>query len=95
MLKQGGNGLNLQQAQHVIFVEPIMDPGEEAQAIGRVDRMGQEKETFIHKFIVQDSVEENVCRISEQKKQHDGIMSKHHNQNKQHLSIKEVTTLLK
>jgi len=95
MLKQGGNGLNLQQAQHVIFIEPIMDPGEEAQAIGRVDRMGQIKETFIHKFVVRDSVEENVCRISEQKKLHDGIMSKHHNQNRQHLSLKEVTTLLK
>lgn len=95
MLKQGGNGLNLQQAQHVIFVEPVMDPGEEAQAIGRVDRMGQEKETFIHKFIVQDSVEENVCRINEQKKLQDGIISKHHNQNKHHLSLNEVTTLLK
>lgn len=94
MLKQGGNGLNLQQAQHVIFIEPVMDPGEEAQAIGRVDRMGQVKETFIHKFVVRNSVEENVRRISEKKKLHDGIMSKHHNQNKQHLSLKEVTTLL-
>lgn len=95
LLKQGGNGLNLQQAQHVIFVEPVMDPGEEAQAIGRVDRMGQEKETFIHKFIVLDSIEENVLRINEQKKLQDGIKSKHHNQSKQHLSLQEVSALLK
>lgn len=91
LLKQGGNGLNLQQAQHVIFVEPVMDPGEEEQAIGRVDRMGQERETFIHKFIVHDSIEENVSQLSEQKKMHEGKKSKHN----QNLSLAEVSALLR
>lgn len=94
LLKQGGNGLNLQQAQHVIFVEPVLDPGEEAQAIGRVDRMGQERQTFVHKFIVRESIEENVARISEQKKLSDGMKSKHNSQSKHHLSLGEVTALL-
>jgi len=91
LLKQGGNGLNLQQAQHVIFVEPVMDPGEEQQAIGRVDRMGQDRETFIHKFIVRDSIEENVSQINEQKRLHEGKKSKHN----QNLSLAEVSALLR
>ena len=63
LLKQGGNGLNLQQAQHVILVEPLLDPAEESQAIGRVDRIGQENETHVHRFVVRDSIEENVHRL--------------------------------
>ena len=92
LVKQGGNGLNLQQAQHVIFVEPILDPGEEAQAIGRIDRMGQSKNTFIHKFLIRSSVEENVERINEQKRLYESRKKRH--SKSQHLSISEVTALL-
>jgi E3 ubiquitin-protein ligase SHPRH len=65
LMKQGGNGLNLQQAQHVVFIEPILDPAEEAQAVGRVDRIGQTKATHVHRFVVQHSIEENVHRLGQ------------------------------
>jgi len=65
MVKQGGNGLNLQQAQHVVLVEPLLDPAEEAQAIGRVDRLGQTHTTHVHRFVVTHSVEENVYRLGQ------------------------------
>jgi E3 ubiquitin-protein ligase SHPRH len=92
LVKQGGNGLNLQQAQHVIFVEPILDPGEEAQAIGRIDRMGQSKSTFVHKFLIRSSVEENVERISDHKRLYESGKKRHSKSH--HLSVSEVTALL-
>lgn len=64
MSKQGGNGLNLQEANHVVLVEPALDPAIEAQAIGRVDRMGQRhSSTHVHRFVVSGTVEENVNKL--------------------------------
>lgn len=50
LVKQGGNGLNLTAAQHVILVEPLRSPGLEAQAVGRVDRVGQLRETHVYRW---------------------------------------------
>lgn len=51
-IRLGANGLNLVEAQHVILLEPLLNPGAEAQAINRVHRIGQTHATFVHRFIV-------------------------------------------
>lgn len=52
LIQHGANGLNLLEAQHVILVEPLLNPAAEAQAISRVHRIGQQNKTFVHRFIV-------------------------------------------
>ena len=49
-VQSGANGLNLTEATHVLLMEPILNPGSELQAIGRVHRIGQTKPTVVHRF---------------------------------------------
>lgn len=59
-LKSGCNGLNVVEATHVFLIEPLLNVAMEAQAIGRVHRIGQEKATTVHRMIVEETVEERV-----------------------------------
>ena len=36
LIQHGTNGLNLLEAQHVVLVEPLLNPAAEAQAVSRV-----------------------------------------------------------
>jgi E3 ubiquitin-protein ligase SHPRH len=62
-VSRGANGLNLVEARHVIMMEPLLDPGAEAQAIKRVDRIGQAAPTCVHRFVVAASIEENIAAL--------------------------------
>lgn len=62
-ISSGANGLNIVEARHVILVEPILNPAAELQAIGRVHRIGQTRETTVHRFLVQETIEERMHQI--------------------------------
>ncbi|KAL8837873.1 MAG: hypothetical protein Q9170_002348 [Blastenia crenularia] len=52
--------LNLTAATHVHLVEPQWNPMVEAQAAARVDRLDQEKNVTIVRYVVKNSIEKNI-----------------------------------
>lgn len=63
----GGVGLNLQIANQVYVMSPQYNPTWEVQAMGRCFRHGQEKEVYFTRLVMQDSIEGNICEVSERK----------------------------
>ena len=67
--KSGANGLNLTEAVNVILVEPVLSPAVEAQAVSRVLRIGQTKETHVYRLIVEGTIEEKILTLQSQRKE--------------------------
>ncbi len=67
-LKAGGTGLNLTAADYVIHYDPWWNPAVENQATDRTHRIGQTKKVFSYKLICENSVEEKILQLQEQKK---------------------------
>ena len=66
-LKAGGVGLNLTRASYVFLLDPWWNPAAEAQAYDRAHRIGQKNNVFVYKFITQNSIEEKILKLQEQK----------------------------
>ena len=60
-------GINLTEANRVFLMEPTLNPALEAQAIGRVHRLGQAHPVEITRFIVKNSIEERIISIKKAK----------------------------
>ncbi|MGE4551939.1 MAG: DEAD/DEAH box helicase, partial [Desulfovibrionaceae bacterium] len=67
-LKAGGTGLNLTSADYVIHYDPWWNPAVEDQATDRTHRIGQKRQVFAYKMICQNTVEEKILKLQEQKK---------------------------
>ncbi|EOA81007.1 uncharacterized protein SETTUDRAFT_174657 [Exserohilum turcica Et28A] len=61
-------GLNLVAANNVILSDSWWAPAIEDQAVDRVHRLGQTRETKVFRLVVEDSVEERVLGIQEDKR---------------------------
>ncbi|KAM8804821.1 helicase-like transcription factor [Eudromia elegans] len=68
-LKAGGLGLNLTAASRVFLMDPAWNPAAEDQCFDRCHRLGQKYDVIITKFIVKDSVEENMLKIQKKKRE--------------------------
>ncbi|GMF10218.1 unnamed protein product [Phytophthora lilii] len=66
--KVGANGLNIVEATEVLLIEPFLSSSIEAQAVNRVHRLGQTQRTRVHRFIVQNTVEERIYRLTHKQK---------------------------
>lgn len=74
------SGLTLLSATHIFICEPLVNPVLQAQAVSRVHRIGQTKETFVHYYLIRDTVEipcfslfeRNLAAASGASTHHDG-----------------------
>ena len=66
--KIGGEGLNLTEANHAIFLNEWWNPSNNKQARDRIIRIGQNKEAFIHHVYTQDTIETRIIDILKSKK---------------------------
>ncbi|KAJ7045638.1 SNF2 family N-terminal domain-containing protein [Mycena alexandri] len=67
-LKAGALGLNLTVANNVYLMDPWWQDGIEAQAIDRVNRIGQTKPVTVYQLIAEKTVESKVLEIQDRKK---------------------------
>jgi superfamily II DNA or RNA helicase len=66
-LKAGGVGLNLTAADTVIHYDPWWNPAVENQATDRAHRIGQDKAVFVYKLITEQTVEDKIIALQQQK----------------------------
>ncbi|KAK2601325.1 hypothetical protein N8I77_010781 [Diaporthe amygdali] len=67
-VETGAVGLNLTVANQVHIVEPQWNPSVEEQAVARAVRMGQKREVTIYRYVLQNTVEQNIVKLQERKR---------------------------
>ncbi len=68
-LKAGGSGLNLVGADTVIHFDPWWNPAAEDQATDRAHRIGQKNPVTVIRMITRGTIEEQVVRLGERKRE--------------------------
>ena len=66
-LKAGGVGLNLTEADTVIHYDPWWNVAAQNQATDRAYRIGQDKNVFVYKLVVRNSIEEKILELQKRK----------------------------
>ena len=59
-LRAAGVGINLTRANHVVLMETAFNHAVEDQAVGRAWRMGQERQVYVHRMIIEGTLEEKI-----------------------------------
>lgn len=59
----GGEGINLQFCQHVVNYDLPWNPMRIEQRIGRIHRIGQEKDVHIYNFTIDDTIEKHILKL--------------------------------
>ncbi len=68
-LKAGGSGLNLVGADTVIHFDPWWNPAAEDQATDRAHRIGQKQTVTVIRLITRGTIEEQVVRLGQRKRE--------------------------
>jgi E3 ubiquitin-protein ligase SHPRH len=59
----GAEGLDLIVASHVYLLEPLLNVHQEMQAVNRISRLGQARRTYVHKYVLQGTIEERITQV--------------------------------
>ncbi|MGG5255078.1 DEAD/DEAH box helicase [Neobacillus sp. SM06] len=59
----GGEGINLQFCNHIINFDLPWNPMRLEQRIGRIHRLGQEKDVMIYNFAIKGTLEEHILKL--------------------------------
>lgn len=93
-LKAGNAGLNLIAASHVILFDPFWNPYVEDQAIDRAHRIGQTKDVFVHRLLIENTVEDRIITLQEQKRELiSGALDEGGSMNISRLDVRELAYL--
>ncbi len=68
-LKAGGTGLNLTAADMVIHYDPWWNLAVQNQATDRAHRIGQKHVVNVYKLVMKDTIEENILKLQDRKRE--------------------------
>lgn len=74
--KAGGFGINLVAANNVLIFDQSFNPHDDAQAMDRAHRVGQTKEVNVYTVISNDTIEEQIYNLAQNKLQLDKHISR-------------------
>ena len=61
-VKNGAEGLTLVEANHVFMIEPLLNHSLDSQAVNRIHRIGQTQKTYVHRYLISDTIEMKIDR---------------------------------
>lgn len=70
-IQAGGAGIELQYCTDVVYFSPTWSYQDYSQSLGRAYRQGQEKNVTVYEYIVEDSMEEYIKSLLDNKKDFD------------------------
>lgn len=88
-LSQAAFGLDMRAASRIYFINPVLNPQVEAQAIGRVRRISQQKPVSVETLVLKDSIDEVIL----ERKQH--MTQAEHRQIKSILDVRPIYNWIK
>ncbi|KAK5990790.1 putative ATP-dependent helicase C23E6.02-like protein [Cladobotryum mycophilum] len=88
-LSQAAFGLDMRAASRIYFINPVLNPQVEAQAIGRVRRISQKKPVSVETLVLKNSIDEVIL----ERKQH--MTQAEHRQAKSILDIRPIFNWIK
>jgi DNA repair protein RAD5 len=66
-LRAGGVGLNLVAANHVWLLDCWWNASTEDQAVDRIHRLGQTRPVHVHRYLIENSIEDRILAIQARK----------------------------